>query len=366
MVATAPSTPSATGRAPSRFLSGDDLKHASGPILPTSTVHGAVGRQRLKKMVDIVLLLLIFCGGLASGVRAFPSHRRLGKLPLLADRYPGFGVPPRTKYLQLSGSFEDMISAAAATLSAMVAVQPFAENFRKRLETKLPTAKVEFPILASYQYYVNRTLLEERILQVYEARLEDRLGGYTIIVGSKGTGKSFATAHVLNNQPRVLYLKVNQADTESSLLHRLLKDCGVPIKGSIDVGLDAIIPSLLQVAKVGDGLMVTIVLEVERGSSSDGLLKMLQSTAKELALAANVIIILSEANAGLAFGDDPRQNFIWVDGMTDVEATVFAKKVFPAVIDHDLESFFEKVGIISYSCCLYVVQINLQVTRYAI
>jgi hypothetical protein len=91
------------------------------------------------------------------------------------------------------------------------------------------------------------------------------------------------------------------------------------------------------------GRRATVVLEIERGTNSDSVLYMAKSAAKKLAVASNVIIVLSEANAGLMFGDDLRQKFIWVDGMTDDEATSYAKKEFPAISDNDLQDFIEKV-----------------------
>ena len=47
------------------------------------------------------------------------------------------------------------------------------------------------------------------------------------------------------------------------------------------------------------------------------------------------------------FGDDLRQKFIWVDGMTENEATMYAKKEFPAISDSDLKGFIEKVLLVT-------------------
>jgi hypothetical protein len=76
---------------------------------------------------------------------------------------------------------------------------------------------------------------------------------------------------------------------------------------------------------------------------------MAKSVAKKLAVVSNVIIILSEANDALVFGDDWRQEFIWVDGMTEDEATMYAKKQFPAISDSDLKEFIEKVLLVTLS-----------------
>jgi hypothetical protein len=142
------------------------------------------------------------------------------------------------------------------------------------------------------------------------------IGTYTVIVGSKGAGKSYASAHVLNKKPGVLYLKVTQAETSSSLGTKLLEASGQVLREKMKLGVGVLYPLLEQVALTGHP--ITIVFEVERGAWTPSLelLYTVKSTAKELAHVANVIIVLPEANAGLAFGDDRRQKFIWVDGMT--------------------------------------------------
>ena len=53
---------------------------------------------------------------------------------------------------------------------------------------------------------------------------------------------------------------------------------------------------------------------------------------KHLAVMANVIIVLSETIVGLGFGDDERQEFIWVDNM---EAIEYAKKIHPTINDQE-------------------------------
>ena len=69
---------------------------------------------------------------------------------------------------------------------------------------------------------------------------------------------------------------------------------------------------------------MTLVLEAERGRFSPEVLDSVECIAKQLAIAANVILILSEANAGLNSGDDDRQQFIWVDEMS-------FQQIFPAL-----------------------------------
>ena len=307
-------------------------------------------------MASILLLLmlplLVLCGGIASCVEAFPSSHRcrlmhantyLGHaIPVRTNIHLGHGIPVRTKSLQLSGNGVDFVNIASESsnmLFAALAAYPKLEEILRLFVSKLPKTQRKFPALKDY---VTRPALENDIMQVYNTSFAMKtIGAYTVIVGSKGAGKSYATAHVLGKKPGVLYVKVTPET--SSLGIKLLEASGQVLREKMILGVGVLYPLLEQVALTGHP--ITIVFEVERGAgpSSEELLYTVKSTAKELAHVANVIIVLSEANAGLAFGDDRRQKFIWVDGMTHEEATMYAKKVFPAVADHDLTAFFEKV-----------------------
>ena len=313
-------------------------------------------------MSPILLPLLIFCG-IASCVEAFPFYPHV--IPLRTSIYRGRGIP-----LQLSGNDENFWSnfwsiatGSSSTLSAAVAAYPKLEEILRALFFDLPNAQGKFPAVRNY---VSRPSLENDILQVYNTSFSMKtVGSYTVIVGAKGAGKSYATAHVLGEKPGVLYLKVTQAETTSTFGSKLLAAGGQSQTGQMDLGVGVLYPFLDQIAQAGHP--ITIVFEVERGAgaSSEELLYTVKSTAKELAHVANMIIVLSEANAGLAFGDDRRQEFIWVDGMTHEEATAFAKKVFPTVADHDLKAFFEKVDILLCGQYNLSIQSN-QVTNYNI
>ena len=153
---------------------------------------------------------------------------------------------------------------------------------------------------------------------------------------------------MLNEKHGLLYITVSESDTSSSLLQKLLSISGERCDENINIlDVNILYPVLDQAAKDMGGRRVTVVLEIERGADSNSVLYMAKSAAKKLAVASNVIIILSEANAGLMFGDDLRQKFIWVDGMTENEATMYAKKEFPAISDSDLKGFIEKVLLVT-------------------
>ena len=112
----------------------------------------------------------------------------------------------------------------------------------------------------------------------------------------------------------------------------------------MSIDLDEFGPVLLKAAEMRKGLPITIVFEVERTSTSLAVLLLIKNFAKYFAVYASVIIVLSEANAGLAFGDDKRHKIVWVDDMSAEEAEEYAKKLHPAVSGAELKLLFDKVG----------------------
>jgi hypothetical protein len=269
----------------------------------------------------------------------------------ICARFTGKLIPrnAREKGFQLSSSGGELISdvgSLSSAVSAIVAAFPGVSKALEKLTLNLPATKYPLPVVKNY---ISRPSIESKIHKIYNSSKET--DAYTVLVGVKGSGKSSAVTHVLSDKPGVLYLRVSGADTSSSLLRRLLSRSGERCEEN-DLSLfdvDILYPVFNSAARYMGGRRVTIVLEIERGTDSNSVLYMAKSVAKKLAVASNVIIILSEANAGLMFGDDLRQKFIWVDGMTKDEATTYAKKEFPATSDSDLKEFIEKVLLVTLS-----------------
>jgi len=268
--------------------------------------------------------------------------------PRICARFTGKLIPrsAREKGFKLStsgGNFITGVGTLSGAVSAIVAAFPGVSRALEKFQLNLPAIKHPFPIVKNY---ISRPSLESKIHKIYNSSKET--DAYTVLVGVKGSGKSSAVAHVLSNKPGLLYIAVSESDTSSSLLQKLLSISGERCDENMNIlDVNILYPVLNQAAKDMGGRRVTVVLEVERGTDSNSVLYMAKSVAKKLAVASNVIIILSEANAGLMFGDDLRQKFIWVDGMTEDEATLYAKKEFPAISDSDLKEFIEKVLLVT-------------------
>ena len=246
---------------------------------------------------------------------------------------------------------ENFIGITSLTFERFPTIIKALEN----LLISLPTIKPLFPDdVGTDTNYVTRPLLEKEIQNVYSQKASEKVGEYTIVVGPKGAGKSFVVARALGDKEGVIHILVSQVDTPASFLGALLESCGKTVDEYKPLGLKILVEVFRKAANETRGVPVTLVLEVERGRSSPEVLDSVKCIAKQLAVAANVIVILSEANAGLILGGDDRQQFIWVDEMTNEEAETYARKIYPNVSVADLELLFENIGKLPLKIALYM------------
>jgi hypothetical protein len=114
---------------------------------------------------------------------------------------------------------------------------------------------------------VARPSLENFILQASDQKLKKKGGVCTIIVVPKGTGKSSAVARVLSGKKGVVALSISDTDTPESVILRLVKLCGIDVKGGVSIGLDELGPVLLKAAEMRKGLPIDYLKEYETGVS---------------------------------------------------------------------------------------------------
>lgn len=167
--------------------------------------------------------------------------------------------------------------------------------------------------------YIPRTLLENKIENIY-FNSDFSVGDYNVIYGPKGAGKSSLVARVLRDKVGVVKLSIKQGETNESIVRKIFKSCGMSYNESM-----ALEDVQIALKKAGEKRPLTIVFDVDRGGSSQDVFTLVKQASKQFALNANVIIVLSEANAVLGFGEDKRQNFIWVDEMNKAEAKQYLK-----------------------------------------
>jgi len=91
--------------------------------------------------------------------------------------------------------------------------------------------------------------------------------------------------------------------------------------------------------------LITVIFEI--GGAPDQALKIqaVRSLAKEFATVSNCIIILSGANAVLEFGrDNTRENFIFIEGFTEVEARDYLRRINLNITESEVTDVFARIG----------------------
>jgi hypothetical protein len=231
------------------------------------------------------------------------------------------------------------------------------DKFREKIVSPLANHKSSFDYdVKNDPYYVKRPSVESRIQKIYKNR-DNSMGGYYIIYGVKGAGKSYVVASELEGREGVIRIDVSQGDTAISIISKIAKICGLTLTADT-VSLSVFNPILKEAKVMRSGRPLTFVFEVERGSSSQDVVSLVKQVSKVLALNANVVIVLSEANAVLGFGEDKRQKFLYVDGMEVREAEEYAKKKYPSIQDNDIANFIDKVGTLPLDIGLFCEGLN--------
>jgi hypothetical protein len=226
------------------------------------------------------------------------------------------------------------------------------DKFRKKIVSPFANHKSSFDYdVKTDPYYVKRPSVESQIRMVYDNR-DNSMGDYHIVYGVKGAGKSYIVASELEGKEGVIRIDVSQGDTAISIISKIAKICGLTLTANT-VSLSVFNPILKEAKVMRSGLPLTFVFEVERGSSSRDVVSLVKQVSKVLALKANVLIVLSEANAVLGFGEDKRQQFLYVDGMEVLEAEEYAKKKYPTIQDHDIQNFIDKIGTLPLDVGLF-------------
>ena len=104
---------------------------------------------------------------------------------------------------------------------------------------------------------------------------------------------------------------------------------------------------VLYKAKV-DGRLPTLIFETERGKYAEqrSCIESVRSLCKQFAVCSNCIIILSETNAVLVFGQDPaREKIILVPELTQVQALEFIRARKGIYVDEkEMMHLFDNVG----------------------
>jgi len=198
--------------------------------------------------------------------------------------------------------------------------------------------------------FVDRPSVENQLKEFAESTTD----GYLVVYGDKYTGKSCAVEHALKGMKGVTMVKLtNQSDTASVLAE--LTECVTGVSSPSAFDRKKIYAALSKVS-LPNGRKPTIVFEVQRKKTTEDLVGIVQSIGKDLSPVARIIIVLSEANSVLVFGDDDREDFLHVADLTKDEAdNLISRTVKGKTVSVDQREFLydnigRSVGILTKFC----------------
>jgi len=224
-----------------------------------------------------------------------------------------------------------------------------ASTVYEQLVNDLTNMKIEETEKTCDDFYVERKGIEN-ILTSRVGAIGDK---YTVVYGSKGVGKSTTVRRVVQNRPGSVWLKIDHVPGKEEVYLRICNIIlGKTEKGDSSVKSHELCRALKEVQKKIK-MKPVIVFEIERGQEiiEQSVVGCVRSTCKDLVPYADCIIVLSEANAVLNFGNDPgREQFILVNELTVDEARLMfeKRKLFTdyKLTDDDFKEYVTKVGMV--------------------
>ncbi len=268
-----------------------------------------------------------------------------------------------TRHLSVPSAINERYSKIAIgtmVVTAVAAVRVLISNYSNLKEVAEEDQSL-FPLAIAdneikqlrMEDYVPRTDLLRKFELIGD---ENPDGCYYIVFGAKGSGKSTVVQNAFAGRKGVVNVRIFNSISKDEIALEIAKSiiAGkniIPKNTSIQVFL---IENIQKCPTVP-----TIIFDVEKGPSSDPSrsLEAIRSITKSLAEHCHCVIILSEANAALEFRrDTSREEFIFVDEMTDAEGRVFLEKLFNTdrqkafnndkqkLTDDDLNYIFSNLG----------------------
>lgn len=231
--------------------------------------------------------------------------------------------------------------------AGLTAISVLLATFAQRYQ---PGKEIIQDVWAVFPHKLEESRLERKVALDFVSRpeLEKKLeanitkGLYCIVYGDKGVGKSAAVNDMFWDKPGVVAIKVSHLTKSDELVARLALKVLGPSGTPVSVQEEDLVSALESTA-----MPITIIFEVERGKEDQqrSTVGAVRSLAKSLAPYARCVIVVSEANAVLEFGDDKnRENYVYVDEMTREEAKQLLLKKGARFSEDELQFIFDSIG----------------------
>ena len=183
--------------------------------------------------------------------------------------------------------------------------------------------------------FVNRPILSSKIEAITRRKEVD--GKYFIVYGAQGIGKSAIIDSVVQGRRGVLKIPVTSNTSKEEITREIARKTGTT---SLNPNNSDFVNAML-IGLGDDGTAPTIIFGIEHKEGLDNV----RSTAKEFAETCNVILVVSEPNAVLEFGNDPdREEFIYVDEFTELEAGQHLMALGLELSEADVKYLIDNVG----------------------
>jgi hypothetical protein len=205
------------------------------------------------------------------------------------------------------------------------------------------TTSLKLAMLQQNDTYVSRPTLESAITSIVNR--QEANAKYFVVYGPKGVGKSVLIDKCVQGQKGVVKVLIGSVFDKRGILQVLSTDILGKRVAAVNEG-DMV--NILDNAKV-DGILPTLIFEIELGQAEQTAgINNVRSLCKQFAVCSNCIIILSETNEVLMFGQDiDREEFILVPELTRVEALEFVRRRRRkgiALDEKEIMHLFENVG----------------------
>ena len=158
---------------------------------------------------------------------------------------------------------------------------------------------------------------------------------YDVVYGASGVGKSTIVDSAIQGRKGVLKIEILSATI--GIMNEVAKVIGVT---KLNPQIGDLVDAMMKTGVADDGTFPTIVFEIERGKSEVQKIAIseIMSFAKKLSPVCNCILVLSEANVVLEFGNDTeREGFIFVDEFSELEAREYLKAMTEELKDPKVE-----------------------------
>jgi len=213
-------------------------------------------------------------------------------------------------------------------------------DLRKELENQAVaklSSKWVVPTAQLPEQPINREDVLRKLQAINDA---PKPGGYLVLVGKKGSGKSTLVRQAFKDKEGIAYLHIpSKVLSEEVWPSKFFDMVGIPrelVKGDPEVYFEKLFCSVAQNLKYKDsegkeqpGRVPLLVVEIESRTQDDDLVRTVFSAVKVLVAdkaAIKAVVVLSDALAGKDLTPDPRRKYLWVGDLTQEEAKEYLKK----------------------------------------